>query len=314
MTDLNLATKTISGVMRRLPVQIRRVRIWRDRIYRLIGAGGWDEDEKLDATWPTLQSPIRGRKSGLRMALDLTDWMERRSYFTGRFYQEDLEDLLSSILSTGDNFVDVGANIGLVTLHAASLVGKAGDVRSFEPNPKTFARLMHNIEINGLSQCRPANRGLGIERQSLPLNLFGRHSGRATLVGHGEDAIETVAVEIARGEDELADLDTTKPTLVKIDVEGYEVSVLKGLEKVLDGNVAVVTEVSPTWLERAGSSANELFELLASHDLMPHGFEFHEGRYSRKLVVKQMGGRCPPGQFDCLFLRPLSIFSARLSV
>lgn len=313
MTSLTFPMKATAALSRRLPVQVRRVRMWRDQLYRAIGAGGWDEDDEIDAKWPALQPPVRGRASGLRMALDLTDWMERRSYFTGRFYQEDLEDLLSTILRAGDNFVDVGANIGLVTLHAASLVGKTGAVRSFEPNPKTFARLAHNIEINGLRQCRASNCGLGTEDQSLRLNLFGRHSGRATLLGDSKDAVETVPVEIARGEDQLADLDTSKPTLVKIDVEGYEVSVLKGLGKFLNREVAVVAEVSPTWLEKAGSSTNELLDLLAYHGLMPHKFEHREGRYSRQIVVTPMNGQRPQGQYDCLFVRPRSVFADRFA-
>src|SRR5690242_19101557 len=102
--------------MRHLPVQLRRVRVWRDRLYQALGGGGFDEDDQLDASWPSeLQGPIRGRVSGMRMTLELTDWCQRRTYFTGRYYQEDLEELLSRLLRSGDNFVDVGANIGLVT-------------------------------------------------------------------------------------------------------------------------------------------------------------------------------------------------------
>jgi FkbM family methyltransferase len=298
--------------MRHLPIQVRRIRVWRDRLYQALGAGGWDDNDEVDSLWPrSLQGPIWGRKSRMRMKLDLTDWLQRRAYFTGRFYQEDLEELLSALLRRGDNFVDVGANIGLVTLLASRLVGDAGTVWAFEPNPEAFARLEEHIDINGL-RCNSFNKGLGSEKGVLTLSRFGRHTGKATLLHRNGVAAETVQVEICRGDDALANLDAAQPTVLKIDVEGFEVAVLEGLGRILDENVAIAIEVSKSWLKLAGTSEERLHSFLRSHRLEAFGFQLEEHRFHRELIVWPMRGPLDEDQYDCLFMRPDSIFAQRL--
>jgi FkbM family methyltransferase len=288
--------------------------MWRDWAYEALGAGGWDDNALVDRNWPSTPQVIRGRLTSRKMALDLTDWMQRRTYFTGRFYQEDLEELLSALVAPGDNFVDVGANIGLVSLHAASLIGQSGQLWAFEPNPEVFARLKRHLEMNGLVRSRAFNKGLGSESGKLTLNLFGRHTGKATLVDRGAPAARTVTVEVCRGDEALKDLDPTRPTIFKIDVEGFETPVIRGLEKLLDGNVAVVIEVSKSWLTLAGSSAEELHGLLTGHGFEPYGFELAESRMTRRLVVRRLPGVLEDDQCDCLFMRPHSVFAKRLGI
>ena len=305
--------KILAGALcRRLPLNIRRIRMWRDRLYVVLGGGGWDEDDAVDCNWPTEPQIVRGRLSGMKMALDLTDWMQRRSYFTGRFYQEELEDLLTAIVRRGDNFVDVGANIGLVSLHAASLIGDAGKLWAFEPNPPVFARLIQHLEMNALDASRAFNMGLGSQKDELTLNLFGRHSGKASLLDHGSTVAKTVAVDIVRGDAALRNLGVTQPTVFKIDVEGFETSVLQGLGNLLDGNVAVVIEISKSWLKAAGSSAEELCKLLHACGLSPFVFGLAEKRMGRELFVKPVHGVLEEDQYDCLFMRPASCFAQRL--
>lgn len=309
---LQASKKLAAFVTRHLPVNIRRVRMWRDQIYIALGAGGWEEDDSLDRKWPDSLQKTQGQKSRMKMALDLTDWMQRRTYFTGRFYQEDLEELLSAILRPGDNFVDVGANIGLVTLHAASIIGKTGRLWAFEPNPPVFARLVQHLRMNALDTSRTFNVGLGKRRGKLTLNLFGRHTGKASLLDHGSEIAKTVQVEVWRGEDALEELDVTRPTVFKIDVEGFEAPVLQGLGKLLHAEVALVIEISESWLEAAGSSAAELFGHLDQCGLKPFVFELVDARFSRRLVVRPLEILPGSDQYDCLFMRVDSNFAHRL--
>jgi FkbM family methyltransferase len=292
--------------MRRLPVNVRKVRYLRDRAYVRLGAGAWDEDDVLDATWTSSLQTIRGR-NGMLMKLDLTDWCQRRTYFTGRYYQEDLEDLISLLLRRGDAFVDIGANIGLVTLHAASIVGD--EVYPFEPNPEVFARLIRHLGLNTIRATQAQNIGLGTETETKSLNLFGRQTGKASLVPHEEQSTRTVKVEIRRGDEVL---EINRPTLIKIDVEGYEVSALEGLGSLLDKDVAVVAEVTSDWLKRAGSSAEALYALMERHGLKPYSFGHLESRFGRVLNVEPQPGPRDEDQYDCLFVRPGSTFHARL--
>jgi FkbM family methyltransferase len=308
-----LGKRLAATVMRRLPTHIRRVRILRDGLYRALGGGGWDEDDALDATWPSAPiAPITGRVSGMKMMLNLSDWMERRAYFTGRYYQEDMEDLLTRLVRPGDNFVDVGGNIGLITLHASSLIGKSGTLWAFEPNPEVYDRLTRHADLNGIPRERIRNAGLGAEPGTLTMSIFGRHTGKATLVKREGPSVKSVAVAVLRGEEALSDLDAAKPTVIKIDVEGFEVSVLEGLGKILDGDVAVVIEVSRDWLAQAGSSVARLHAVLESHGLKAHGYGYRDTRSSRTLVVEPLAGPLDMEQYDAVFIRPGSIFVQRL--
>jgi FkbM family methyltransferase len=309
--QLSMFKKLAATVMRRLPVEIRRVRMWRDDLYDALGAGGWDDNDAVDSNWPATPQIIKGRVSRMRTSLNLQDWMQRRTYFTGRFYQEELEEILSALLRPGDNFVDVGANIGLVTLHAASLVGSTGNLWAFEPNPDVFAHLERHLELNAI-RCRALNMGLGANSGTMSLKLFGRHTGKATLVDRIGEPARTLDVDIRRGDDVLDQLDITKPTVFKIDVEGFETPVIEGLGKLLDGEVALLIEVSRSWLERAGSSADELHSLLDKHGLSPFSFELTESRMKRTLAVNPLPGASGADQYDCLFMRRQSIFTDRL--
>lgn len=67
---------------------------------------------------------------------------------------------LSECLEPGDRFVDVGANIGMITLQAARLVGPSGRVESFEPNPNCFATLERHLAINGIENVVAHRVGL----------------------------------------------------------------------------------------------------------------------------------------------------------
>src|SRR5262245_48926459 len=75
-------------------------------------------------------------------------------------FEAETRSFLEAFLRPGDIFVDVGANIGLFTVLGARLVGKTGEVHSFEPYPPTFARLQENVALNGLGNVRCNRMGL----------------------------------------------------------------------------------------------------------------------------------------------------------
>ena len=78
------------------------------------------------------------------MELDLSDDLDRMVYFLGRYYDLDLQLLLDELLRPGDTFINVGANVGYVVLHAASRVGPRGRVIAFEPQPGCCRKLRRN--------------------------------------------------------------------------------------------------------------------------------------------------------------------------
>lgn len=153
--------------------------------------------------------------------------VERSIYGTGT-YEKGTLHFMQHMLLGGGTFVDIGANIGLMTVLAAHVVGPEGRVVAFEPNPSARAILSRNVELNGLGNVEVSAHAIGAEATRARIyEGVGSNRGRATLMGAGADT--TVAeVEVIRLSDYFNA--TERVDMVKIDIEGFELDALKGMD------------------------------------------------------------------------------------
>lgn len=148
---------------------------------------------------------------------------------------------VTHLLRPGDLFVDVGANIGSFTVLAAAVAGASGI--SFEPYPATFARLQDNIRINQLERLVSARR-LALGEQAGEIQFTSSlDTVNHVLAPEENGSSGLVSVPVSRLDTELGD---RTPTAIKIDVEGYETSVLAGAGSTLSNDklLAVVMELN----------------------------------------------------------------------
>jgi len=151
----------------------------------------------------------------------------------GAYEPETLRFVLSR-LGPGSTFVDVGANIGALTIPAARKMGAAGTVVAIEASPRIFPYLAHNVAINGISNvrlwCCAANdiASPGLPFYEAPADHFGMgslgaqfHSEPSVVPGETLDRI-------------LAEENVTAVTVLKVDVEGFESAVLRGAANLLN--------------------------------------------------------------------------------
>jgi FkbM family methyltransferase len=168
--------------------------------------------------------------------------------------------LIERFLVPGDVFVDVGANIGLVSLAAARAMQGSGKIFAFEPFPNTRAMMERSLWINGLSQIahvREAAVSNHIGRTTL---FLGHTSGHHSIFALGDAGTASSSqVEV-----DLITLDSALPpdqpiTLIKIDVEGAELEVVEGATSTLQRNqdVALIAEFGPSHLQRTGRAVDE---------------------------------------------------------
>ena len=166
-------------------------------------------------------------------------------------------------LHVGDVFFDVGANIGYYSVIASSQVGASGRVFAFEPEPLNYELLNRNIRLNALNNVQTIPKAVTHFSGSSYLYLCEDNKGDHRLFDSG-DKRARVAVE-------CVDLDSfvesmgTRVDFVKLDTQGSEASILKGMQRTLQreaGRIKLVLEFWPHGLVKNGSSAAGLLELI----------------------------------------------------
>lgn len=150
--------------------------------------------------------------------------VELALYQTGT-YEKGTIQLLGDFLKKGSIFMDIGANIGLMSTIASKIVGEKGRVYAVEANPKTIEVLRHNCAINLCENIEILPIALASEKGSAILyENWNVNRGGASLISQGDEHGLTVSKERL---DDLFSPDSPVH-LVKIDVEGFELEVLKG--------------------------------------------------------------------------------------
>lgn len=140
-------------------------------------------------------------------------------------YEPDQTAWVTSQLKVGSVLFDVGAAVGYYTLVASRLVGPAGRVVSFEPDPKNAAFLRQHVTINQLANVEVHQAAIG---DCTGQAYFTRGTGTGT--GHLDESGE--ATVILWKLDDIIE-HTRIPTHIKIDVEGAELEVLEGARNLL---------------------------------------------------------------------------------
>jgi len=178
---------------------------------------------------------------GLRIKVDLNDYLQQKVFYEGH-YEPVLVEWLKSTLRPDDVFWDVGANVGVMTLVAAR---RCARVVAFEPEPSARRRLEENIAMNALGNVAVQPLALGARGGSTVMARGPRTNlGMTRVVARGEPGDFTAVV---RGADALvAEGVAPTPNVMKIDVEGAERDVLEGARRLLEqpSTRAVVFEAS----------------------------------------------------------------------
>lgn len=149
-----------------------------------------------------------------------------------RVYEEAFSDALLAEIRAGDCAWDVGANVGLYTTLLAERAGPSGKVVAFEPSPRSFEKLRAACQAPGivLMQC-----ALGPKKDTLPFDLSEDETGVTDKIAidPGSTSRKRIHVDVLRADDVVSQRPALAPNVIKIDVEGFEVDVLAGMDEVL---------------------------------------------------------------------------------
>jgi len=160
--------------------------------------------------------------------------LERQIYYFGE-YEAGTISVLSKFLHQDDTFLDVGANIGFISLVAASFIGENGLVYAFEPHPETYKILEENIRLNSFKNICSMNIALGAEVSEAKIydNLDGNRGSSSLIRPEGASKKNGKKIEIVTIDKLIEEYNLHIPSIIKIDVEGFELEVLKGAKALL---------------------------------------------------------------------------------
>lgn len=161
--------------------------------------------------------------------------------FVPRGHEWDAEEaFLEQINWSGMTVYDVGGDQGILTLFLAQRVGPAGKVVVFEPNQRSYHRILTNIRLNGFNNVCVLPLGLGERSAKLafmfPASEPARGTASQSVRAQVAEEANTVTceIEVAALDDELARAHLPAPDLIKLDVEGMEWQALRGMRQTLE--------------------------------------------------------------------------------
>jgi FkbM family methyltransferase len=207
-----------------------------------------------------------------------------RNFMLGKLTDSDVQQAISKYLGEGGVFIDIGANIGYFSLFAA--IDRKAHVFAFEPSQREIARISRNIALNNAS-----NRvilfpfGISERNEELSLNISPlAHPGMNSVLDLSDVAnVETqeTAVFYSLG-DLLSDQILKRVSVCKIDVEGFEPMVLKGIadKMPLMLKAVFIVEISPEYLEKGGYSKDFIYTFFEKYGFVASIGKSQPGQYN----------------------------------
>jgi FkbM family methyltransferase len=171
--------------------------------------------------------------------------------------------VVGRLLEPGMHVVDVGANRGWYTLYAATLVGPTGWVIAVEPDPVPLRLLRDNVVANELDNVTIVAGAVGADEAKLRF-VVERESALSHLARDDRDTGDhDFVVQVKPLDDVLGESGHEGVDFLKVDVEGAELDVLSGAERVLDDDRPIVlVEVEEVHQQRYGSSPDDVAAIL----------------------------------------------------
>jgi len=206
------------------------------------------------------------------------------------FWSDHNKDIKQIILENSDEFsffVDAGAKIGDITKAVASNFIKC---LCFEPAKKNYQILIQNLAINIQSQnVIPYNFALGSETTTKKFFLSSERNGDNRFFVSSNEKFESYDVQIKKLDDILSSNNINEKIIIKMDVQGAELDIMKGSKKTLEHDCLIITEFWPWGLKINKNEPIEFVDFMKERNYGFYTLENKPVSYEYLQKVCQMG-------------------------
>lgn len=195
---------------------------------------------------------------GNKMLLDLSDAGISYELLINKKREPFIGELIKREIRPGDVVIDVGANIGYYALLEARLVGKDGTIYCLEPVPSNFKLLIKNIKLNNYKNIRAYQLAAGSKKEKKYIYVTEKRNWSSIIKPQGKIQ-KKILIDVISLDEFIKD--KPFPRFIRMDVEGYELEILKGMKRILSSQkpLKIFMEIHPSVL---GNQTKALLELL----------------------------------------------------
>lgn len=250
------------------------------------------ESNPMHETFERLRASVNPEKpyffgklnSGIQFAGDARDFPAALHALNPEANRTLIDGLIAALGRSGDA-VDVGANIGVVASSLARHLGRRGRVFAFEPSPETFKIAAATIALNGLKNVTLTQAAVSEQNKEITFHSTPGNSAIASVSRHGFPflnewkPVSVTAVTL----DEFMKSRSRNIKLIKIDIEGHELSAIKGAAAIIrKQKPTVVFEFTPAAAHDHGWTQQDAISLF--QDIAPSDYDaLVEGPESRRV-------------------------------
>jgi FkbM family methyltransferase len=191
-------------------------------------------------------------------------------HYVSGHYESELIDFMKTRLCCGSTFVDIGANVGLYSVEASSIIGPDGRILALEAHPYTYKFLEENVKRHCGNRVTALNVAVGEIDGQARFTYETRNPGSSHIATECDST--SISVPMQRLDNIVEEQGIERVHYLKLDVEGFEPSVLRGATRTLERNESLVLqiEINRHLLGRFGFSPDDVAAPLIERGFLPY--------------------------------------------